>query len=312
MLSVIICSREPERLEAVSESIRQTVGVPYEIVAIDNSDGRHGICEAYNIAAAQSQYPLLCFVHEDVLFHSDGWGKAVARSLAGPTVGLIGVVGGTYKTAAPSDYSVAGFHTNRTNHYQRSQDGSVGLRHDNPGGGPSSEVVAVDGMWMCCRREVWEARPFDAETFPGFHLYDLDFSFGVRERGLTVLVVYDVLVEHLSEGHYGAAWAEAQMVFHDTWAHALPASTEAQTTVELTASQQREAEFRNAQLFARLLLHNGFPRSVAAPYVLTCLRTRPFRSQNAWIVRQTVLGPRWDARLKRAARRLLRRPSSAS
>ncbi len=49
MISIIICSRDADYLRKVSENVAATIGVPYEIQAIDNSKGAYGICEAYNL-----------------------------------------------------------------------------------------------------------------------------------------------------------------------------------------------------------------------------------------------------------------------
>lgn len=302
MISIVICSRDPVRLRAVSDSVQQTIGVPHEIVAVDNSDGQYGICEAYNRGAAQSQYPLLCFMHEDLVFHSHGWGHAVAEALADTTTGLIGVVGGALKTESPSGYWVPGFRTNRINLYQRNADGSREHLHHNPQRADRATVVAVDGLWMCCRRDVWARSPFDEMTFPGFHLYDLDFAFGVRQQGLSVRVVFDVLIEHFSPGAFNRAWIEAQFAFHAKWKALLPAAT-----VDLTDTEQRHAEFLNAQEFAYALFRNGYPRAVALPYVLRCLRLRPFDRRNAWLVRQALLGSSLDSRLKLMLQPVLRR-----
>lgn len=300
MLSIVICSRNPAQLRNATESIQATIGVEHEIIPFDNAEGRFGICEAYNVGASRSRYPLLCFMHEDVVCHTEGWGLRVAEALADPAAGLIGVVGGTYMAASPSGYWIPGSRTNRIHQYQREPDGRLSFNHLNPGEEPYSPVVAVDGFWMCCRRDVWAQRPFDAATFPGFHLYDLDFSFGVRSLGLEVRVVYDVLLEHLSYGTYDGAWAEAQLAFERKWRAALPAASEA-----LSAVERAEAEFQCAQSFARTLLQHGFSRRSAAPYVLRCLRLRPFWKVNAWIVRQAVFGPWLDAQV----RRVLGRPS---
>lgn len=303
MLSIIICSRDPGRLQAVSESVRATVGTEHEIVPVDNAEGHFGICEAYNLGASRSRYPLLCFMHEDVVCHTDGWGLRVAEALADPAAGLIGVVGGTYMATSPSGYWIEGFRTNRIHQYQRESDGQLTYKRINPGDEPSADVVAVDGLWMCCRRDVWAQRPFDAATFPGFHVYDLDFSFGVRALGLEVRVVYDVLLEHLSYGTYDRAWAEAQVAFERKWRAVLPASTD-----PLSAAERAEAESLSARSFAQTLLRNGFSRTVTMPYVLRGLRRRPFRRGNAWIVRQALLGQGLDARIKR----LLGRPSTTA
>ncbi|RFP64156.1 hypothetical protein D0N36_15745 [Hymenobacter lapidiphilus] len=54
MISLIICTRDPAALAAVSQSAAATIGVPFEIVPIDNSQGQYGICEAYNLGAARA------------------------------------------------------------------------------------------------------------------------------------------------------------------------------------------------------------------------------------------------------------------
>lgn len=48
MLSIIICSVSPERLEQVTRNIHDTIGVDYEIIAIDNREKQWPIVRAYN------------------------------------------------------------------------------------------------------------------------------------------------------------------------------------------------------------------------------------------------------------------------
>lgn len=38
MLSIIICSVSPERLQQVTQNIHDTIGVEHEIIAIDNRE----------------------------------------------------------------------------------------------------------------------------------------------------------------------------------------------------------------------------------------------------------------------------------
>lgn len=291
MLSIIFCSRDPEQLARVVDNIGQTVGVEYEIVAVDNAAGQYGICEAYNAGAARSRFGTLCFVHEDVVFHTDGWGQRVADALRDPAVGLISVVGGTYQTKAPAGYWIQDFRTNRIYQNQRELDGSLGFQHFNPYDEVSSEVVAVDGLWMCCRRETWEQTPFDATTFPGFHLYDLDFSFSVRQQGLSVRVVYDVKIEHLSYGSYNRAWVESQWAFQKKWGAQLPASTEPEP---LSRRERRLAEFVSTWTFVQILRRCGYPRSVVRRYACRCVLLRPFDRRSLSAARQVLIGPRMD------------------
>lgn len=93
MLSIIICSISPERLQEISQNIHATIGVEHEIIAIDNREKCWSIARAYNEGARQARYPYLFFVHEDVKFHSQDWGTVVAEKLAEPSCGVIGFAG---------------------------------------------------------------------------------------------------------------------------------------------------------------------------------------------------------------------------
>ena len=72
MLSIIISSYQPEFYLALEKNIAESIGIPYEIMKIDNP-GIMGICEAYNRGAEKAQYDFLLFLHEDVLFETQDW-----------------------------------------------------------------------------------------------------------------------------------------------------------------------------------------------------------------------------------------------
>lgn len=103
MLSIIICSVSPERLEQVTRNIHDTIGVDYEIIAIDNREKQWPIARAYNEGASRAHYPFLFFVHEDVKFHSVGWGKCIEKKLKEPDCGVIGFAGSKVKLNAIRD-----------------------------------------------------------------------------------------------------------------------------------------------------------------------------------------------------------------
>ena len=70
MFSVIICSISPERLAQTSKNIQETIGLPCEIIGMDNRERKWPIARVYNEGARRARYPYLFFVHEDVKFHS--------------------------------------------------------------------------------------------------------------------------------------------------------------------------------------------------------------------------------------------------
>jgi GT2 family glycosyltransferase len=67
-------------------------------------------------------------------------------------------------------------------------------------------IEALDGVLFATRRHVWEKIRFDAATFDGFHLYDVDFSYRCFLEGFRLAVASDLLVIHESTGRYDRSW----------------------------------------------------------------------------------------------------------
>src|SRR5690606_4999073 len=105
MISVIISYADAIKLNRVSANIAKTIGVEYELIAFDNRRGELGLCSLYNRGAEKAKFNLLCFMHEDVIFHTLEWGKAVTDHFSNTEgLGLLGVAGSTYKSMAPSSW----------------------------------------------------------------------------------------------------------------------------------------------------------------------------------------------------------------
>ena len=96
MISLIICSRQPDIPQSLKENIAETIGVEYELVVIDNSKNQYSIFQAYNEGVRRAKLSYLCFMHDDILYHSPDWGKKVVEHFEDKRVGAIGVVGSHY------------------------------------------------------------------------------------------------------------------------------------------------------------------------------------------------------------------------
>jgi GT2 family glycosyltransferase len=67
-------------------------------------------------------------------------------------------------------------------------------------------IKVLDGMFIATRREVVDRVPFDAATFDGFHLYDMDFSIRAYQAGYRLAVACDLNLIHRSSGTYDQIW----------------------------------------------------------------------------------------------------------
>jgi glycosyltransferase involved in cell wall biosynthesis len=224
MISVIICSADNNMLIAASKTVAETIGVPYELIAVDNSAAGLGICEVYNKGIKKAKYPILCFMHEDIIIHTKGWGRSVIKEFnCDARLGILGVAGSYYKPLSPSGWLGDGMDTECANliQYYKFKNETPNHNYKNPNNEAVAEVACVDGLWFCTPKTVAATYKFDEETFKGFHCYDVDFSLTVG-ADYKVAVTYDVLLTHLSEGNFDKVWLSEIMKLHKKWDAQLP------------------------------------------------------------------------------------------
>ena len=221
MISIVICSRKPEIAPSLKENIKNTIGVGYEIITIDNSGNDYSIFSAYNKGVDQSRFPYVCLLHEDVLFRTKNWGINLVRHLAGENTGIVGVAGGKIMTKVPASWAVGG----RCIHIiQRLKNKKATLAEvkDPPNfAGNRLPVVLLDGVFLAMRKDLFDVVRFD-ETIPGFHGYDFDISAQAAIAGFSNYVVYDILLEHFSEGNRDASYYNNLTNIHKKWENKLP------------------------------------------------------------------------------------------
>jgi GT2 family glycosyltransferase len=216
MLSLIICSKQGDISGQLKTNITDTIGVPYELIVIDNSKNDHSIFSAYNEGVKKASNDFLCFMHEDVFYHSKDWGKSVVEHLLVPDTGLIGLAGSYYLLPFPSMWSDAlPMVLNLIQSPLGEQTEYFTINAD-------EKVICVDGFWFCSRKNVFEQVAFDESTFNHFHFYDLDISLQIHEKGYSILVVSDIKVEHFSQGSVNSQWIDAAYLFYEKWEKQLP------------------------------------------------------------------------------------------
>ena len=221
MISIIVCSIRPEQAKALEQNIAATIGVPHEFVAYDNRGTGKGICEVYNECAERAKYDLLCFVHEDVVFHTNGWGEILADRLTMPGCGVVGFAGGTAKLPYPYGWqSIRNF--TRKNYIRGAQKGKKASLRSSGSGAEYDKVVTLDGMALCVCKDVWSKVRFDNVLFTGFHSYDTDFTTAVYDAGYCNYVCNTIVFEHLSQGSFSKEWYGSVQLYLKKWGGKLP------------------------------------------------------------------------------------------
>lgn len=193
-VSIVICSINDERFNyAASTYKRLFANVPHEVIRIPDAKS---LCEGYNRGIASATGEVILFSHDDVDIVSDDFAARLLRHMA--TYDLVGIAG-TTELVGPS-WAAQGAH------------GQVGYPHGSHvnvnawqmTGAATPGAQALDGVMFAATRKV-TAIGFD-ETFDGWHLYDIDFTYRAHLAGFRCAIVHDLMVIHFSGGNPGEDW----------------------------------------------------------------------------------------------------------
>lgn len=236
MISIIICNKKAILDAAIEKNIHDTIGVDYEVISIDNSRGQYSIFKAYNEGVAKAKGDILCFMHDDIIFRSNNWGKVVETAFAiDSDLGALGVAGGHFMPDCPCSWSTCkttSFHVWQTNHDGSATEyGCTDYADDKR----LVEVASLDGLWMCIRRDLFDAIRFDDQTFTGFHCYDSDICMQIVALGKRIKVTFDIDIEHRSNGACNQQYYDNLELWYKKWHTSLPVSR----GITLTDNEQR-------------------------------------------------------------------------
>jgi len=220
MISIIVCSINDDLRNHLHQNITENIGCDFEFLYTDNRINPRGICAVYNKLAFKAKGEYLCFMHEDVLIETKNWGEKLISKASDKKTGVLGFAGAGLLSVIPywNDR-----HTQFACYKQYLKNGELfeDLTLNKPA--DNVKVAVLDGMFLFCRKEVWENHPFDEHTFPGFHLYDIDFTLSVAQQ-YTNYVDCDVVIAHYSMGSLDRAYYDGLIDFYNKWKAILPYS----------------------------------------------------------------------------------------
>ncbi len=272
-------------------NIAETIGVPHEIIIIENDIYRYPIAKAYNIGAERARFPLVCFSHEDIRFHTPDWGKILIQNFEITGARLIGICGCTVKTIHPSSVYLIGSNLNRQYQLQ-TLPGEIAFYNENPFNEAFAEVCVLDGSFIASTKQAWEETKFSETYLPAFHGYDIDFSLKNYVRG-KVVVSYNFLIEHFSLGSFNKSWVGTQFKLVDIWKEKLP----------LLAPRMNENDLKAANILAlrdlvKVLIETDYSPKVQWLFFLKLLKVSPFHRINLFFLRRLLLRNKLNAALK--------------
>jgi tetratricopeptide (TPR) repeat protein len=190
-ISVIICSIDPQKYARVTANYRGLLdGEPHEFIAIHDAKS---LCEGYNRGARRATGEILIFSHDDIEILTPDFADRLRAHLAHHDV--LGVCGAS-RLIRPAWISVGWPYVHGLVAHHFHDSGKYRVLVLDGAAGSTGGLVALDGMFIATRRDVLDRVEFDAETFDGFHLYDLDFTFACHRAGFDVAAANDINMIH--------------------------------------------------------------------------------------------------------------------
>ncbi len=223
MISIIICSISPSRLNELKRNIEATIGseTEYEIIGFDNRNEALPIAAVYNKCAATASGENIFFLHEDIKFKETGWGRIIEDKLSEEDCGVLGFAGSIIKAAAYSGWWTNS-DTERSHYWYIDKDGKERISNINmPENTHFSRVVTLDGFGLAVRKSVHDKWPFDETVLTGFHCYDIDYTMEIARHLKNYCCRMEIL--HMSNGSFNEDWISSTVRIHnEKWNRFLP------------------------------------------------------------------------------------------
>lgn len=211
MISIIVSSYKEEYFLNFKNSLKSTIGIPYELIKIENPN-KYSLSKAYNMGGERAQFDILLFIHEDIIFVSENWGQNLKNLFEeNQKLGIVGVAGSLKKSSLPTGWGTGTSEFDRINLIQVF-DLQEKIHTTRKAKEPAEEIKVLDGVFIATPKTVWEKFKFD-ESLSGFHVYDIDFSLRVTEY-YAGLISYEILLKHFSLGNYNTEWVKMTLEYH--------------------------------------------------------------------------------------------------
>jgi len=200
MFSVIICSIDAAHFSAAEAMYGKIFhGIEWELIHIDDA---RSLAEGFWRGISRSRGELIILSHDDITIFSPDMPRRLQAHLS--ICDLVGVAGTTRLIHPAWVFAGPPFVFGQIVH--PAGKGWMGIDIYGAPFPLVRNIQALDGMFIAGRREVFERIGFDLQTFDGFHLYDIDFSYRAFLAGMRLGVANDICIFHASIGKFDEAW----------------------------------------------------------------------------------------------------------
>ena len=222
MISVVYCTRESNPKH--TEHIIKTSGLHKHIEVIEIINNGESLTSAYNRGYKQAKNDIVVFCHDDILIETKQWGKKLKKHFdREEKYGIIGVAGSKYLPKSGKWWEKPKWMYGRVKHTHNGK--SWLSEYSTDLGKGVEDVINIDGLFFAVHKERIlrddDYTPFD-ERVKGFHFYDVDFCYKNFVSGVSVGVITDIRINHMSIGETNDEWEQNRLQFVEKYGETLP------------------------------------------------------------------------------------------
>jgi len=202
----VVCASQGD-LTKYEQIVKKTCGVSnIEFIGFPNN--KKGLPELYNKAIKNSKNDIIVFIHDDLEFNTNNWGKKLLTHFNKSDYGVLGLAGSTDIPENGMWWQDSTKMVGIVNHKHEGRKWES--KYSNNFGKEIIETILIDGLFIAIDRT--KIKEYFNEKVK-FHFYDLYFSLGNHFQGVKVGVIFDVRVTHLSIGQTNQEWEETRQIF---------------------------------------------------------------------------------------------------
>lgn len=196
MISYIAATNNPEMLKRNLAASLICQGSD-ELILIQNPQS---IAKAYNEGQTKAKNDIKCYIHSDIKILNMQLFRNKLIHNCNKRIGMVGVIGSKTRTIPWPDGHRIGSLDIRI----------LGTLDFSPGG----TCMFLDGIMLATYQKIkWD------ESYPGFHMYDMDICSQMLDEGLPNLCLSSGkdMLYHDADYNKLIAWNECISIFHNKW-----------------------------------------------------------------------------------------------
>jgi len=244
-LSVVIVSRDDERYASAEAQFAKFFAEwPHERIRVKEASSMY---DGYARGFEKCQGEIVVFAHDDIRFATSDFAARLADVMS--EADLAGIAGTTKVSGAALLWSGHPYLHGAVTH-KAPQDATYEFALTSLQGPRITHAQGLDGVFIAARRAWVERLGFDPEGIPGFHFYDLDFSYRAYLEGARLTIACDLALIHQSRGKFDSAWNAAQAAFIKKFPQLDAAAGKHRHWYALSLPDEQAVSLHYAKLFA--------------------------------------------------------------